>query len=102
REMRRVCRRVMPDTGSKAGSRHRPESITTRTPSMVRLVSAMGVANTTLRRPGGAGTLMVRGPWTVERYFRSDTSALDAEGWFDTGDIATLDENGFMRITDRT
>ena len=49
-----------------------------------------------------AGTLMVRGPWTVERYFRSDTSALDAEGWFDTGDIATLDENGFMRITDRT
>ena len=49
-----------------------------------------------------AGALMVRGPWTVERYFRSDTSALDAEGWFDTGDIATLDENGFMRITDRT
>jgi fatty-acyl-CoA synthase len=48
-----------------------------------------------------AGTLMVRGPWVVERYFRSETSALDADGWFDTGDIATLDENGFMRITDR-
>lgn len=49
-----------------------------------------------------AGTLMVRGPWVVERYFRSETSALDADGWFDTGDIATLDDHGFMRITDRT
>ncbi|WP_193074126.1 long-chain fatty acid--CoA ligase [Pseudomonas sp. FME51] len=49
-----------------------------------------------------AGILMVRGPWTVERYFRNEDSALDADGWFDTGDIATLDEHGFMRITDRT
>lgn len=49
-----------------------------------------------------AGVLMVRGPWTVDRYFRSDTGAVDKDGWFDTGDIATLDENGFMRITDRT
>lgn len=49
-----------------------------------------------------SGVLMVRGPWVVERYFNSDVSALDADGWFDTGDIATLDENGFMRITDRT
>lgn len=49
-----------------------------------------------------AGILMVRGPWTVERYFRNENSALDADGWFDTGDIATLDEHGFMRITDRT
>ena len=49
-----------------------------------------------------SGALLVRGPWTVERYFRSDTSALDADGWFDTGDIATLDPNGYMRITDRS
>ena len=49
-----------------------------------------------------SGALMVRGPWTVERYFRSETSALDEDGWFNTGDIATLDPNGFMRITDRS
>lgn len=49
-----------------------------------------------------SGALLVRGPWTVERYFRSETSALDADGWFDTGDIATLDPNGYMRITDRS
>jgi 3-(methylthio)propionyl---CoA ligase len=48
-----------------------------------------------------AGALLVRGPWVVERYFRAETSALDAEGWFDTGDISTIDSNGFMRITDR-
>ena len=48
------------------------------------------------------GQLLVRGPWTIERYFRSEKSALDADGWFDTGDIATLDGDGFMRITDRS
>ncbi|RAI64880.1 long-chain fatty acid--CoA ligase [Pseudomonas fluorescens] len=48
-----------------------------------------------------AGALQVRGPWTVERYFRSETSALDSDGWFDTGDIGTLDGNGFLRLTDR-
>ncbi len=48
-----------------------------------------------------AGALLVRGPWVLERYFRSDVSACDADGWFDTGDIATIDRFGFMRITDR-
>ena len=47
------------------------------------------------------GSLLVRGPWTIERYFGDDKSAVDADGWFDTGDIATLDADGFMRITDR-
>ena len=48
-----------------------------------------------------SGPLMVRGPWVLERYFRTDKSACDADGWFDTGDISTIDELGFMRITDR-
>lgn len=48
-----------------------------------------------------AGTVLVRGPWVLERYYKQEQSALDAEGWFDTGDIATIDVNGFMRITDR-
>ncbi|MDP3176058.1 MAG: long-chain fatty acid--CoA ligase [Phenylobacterium sp.] len=47
------------------------------------------------------GALMVRGPWTLERYYRHPQSAVDDDGWFDTGDVATLDELGFMRITDR-
>jgi fatty-acyl-CoA synthase len=48
-----------------------------------------------------SGALLVRGPWCVKRYFRSEEDATDAEGWFDTGDIATIDKFGFMRITDR-
>ena len=48
-----------------------------------------------------AGAVMVRGPWVLERYYRQETTALDEDGWFDTGDIATIDANGFMRITDR-
>jgi len=48
------------------------------------------------------GTLQVRGPWTVQRYFRREQDATSDDSWFDTGDIATIDENGFMRITDRS
>ncbi|WDI31921.1 long-chain fatty acid--CoA ligase [Hyphococcus flavus] len=49
-----------------------------------------------------SGALLVRGPWTIERYYRAEKSALDADGWFDTGDIATIDSQGFLRITDRS
>jgi fatty-acyl-CoA synthase len=48
-----------------------------------------------------SGALLVRGPWTIKRYFRAPADAVNSEGWFDTGDIATLDQFGFMRITDR-
>jgi fatty-acyl-CoA synthase len=47
------------------------------------------------------GALYVRGPWTLKRYYRANDSALDEDGWFDTGDVATIDENGYMQITDR-
>lgn len=49
------------------------------------------------------GRLMVRGPWIVESYFKGDGgNILDAEGWFDTGDVATIDEYGYMQIVDRS
>ncbi len=47
------------------------------------------------------GNLMVRGPWIVEHYFKDDTTALQ-NGWFATGDVATIDADGFMQITDRS
>ena len=47
------------------------------------------------------GRLLVKGPWVVRRYFRDDKDAVDADGWFDTGDIANIDEHGYMQITDR-
>jgi fatty-acyl-CoA synthase len=48
------------------------------------------------------GTLKVRGPWVVKNYFKNDNPLLDDKGWFDTGDVATIDPDGYMAITDRT
>jgi fatty-acyl-CoA synthase len=47
------------------------------------------------------GNLMVRGPWILEHYFREEKTAL-RNGWFATGDVATIDADGFMQITDRS
>ena len=49
-----------------------------------------------------AGALQVRGPWVSSAYFKQDgATAFTADGWFDTGDIATLDPQGYLRLTDR-
>jgi 3-(methylthio)propionyl---CoA ligase len=49
------------------------------------------------------GDLMVRGPWVCSAYFGdAPGSACDADGWFATGDVATIDPDGFMEITDRS
>ena len=48
-----------------------------------------------------SGELMVRGPWVVEQYIKGDKSPL-INGWFPTGDVAIIDSDGFMQITDRS
>ncbi len=47
------------------------------------------------------GHLMVRGPWILQRYFKAEQDAVDENGWFDTGDISVLDQDGYMTIKDR-
>jgi fatty-acyl-CoA synthase len=55
-----------------------------------------------LPRDGKAyGHLMVRGPAVAKAYFKNDEEILHKGGWFDTGDIATIDAMGYMTITDR-
>jgi len=56
-----------------------------------------------LPRDGKAfGRLKVRGPAVAKGYFRGEgMGSFDEEGWFDTGDVATLDADGYMTITDR-
>jgi fatty-acyl-CoA synthase len=49
-----------------------------------------------------SGRLQARGPWIVKRYFKADTDATDADGWFDTGDVGVLYPDGTMQITDRS
>jgi fatty-acyl-CoA synthase len=62
----------------------------------------LGRANEILPHDGEtAGRLLVRGPGVVARYYRAERDSLEDDGYFDTGDIATIDAFGFMRITDR-
>jgi 3-(methylthio)propionyl---CoA ligase len=48
------------------------------------------------------GDLLVRGPWICREYFRGEGGSPLRDGWFPTGDVATLDSDGYMQITDRS
>jgi 3-(methylthio)propionyl---CoA ligase len=48
-----------------------------------------------------SGALKVKGPWIMHTYFKSEESAVDNGGWFDTGDVATIHPDGCMQIVDR-
>ncbi|WP_373087530.1 3-(methylthio)propionyl-CoA ligase [Sneathiella sp.] len=60
--------------------------------------------NKELPRDGVAfGDLKVRGPWVTNGYFKGEGgNVLDKDGWFSTGDVGTLDPDGYMQITDRS
>lgn len=60
--------------------------------------------NNEMPRDGVAfGRLMVRGPWITSGYFKAEGGdVVGADGWFDTGDVATLDKDSYMQITDRS
>jgi len=47
------------------------------------------------------GDLLVKGPWIIREYFQGESDPL-VKGWFPTGDVATIDADGYMQITDRS
>ena len=50
-----------------------------------------------------SGDLLVRGPWIVSEYFKGEGGTiLDKDGYFATGDVGTIDADGFLQITDRS
>jgi 3-(methylthio)propionyl---CoA ligase len=49
-----------------------------------------------------SGELLVRGPWIISSYFKGEGGNPLVDGWFPTGDVATLDADGYMHITDRS
>ena len=57
-----------------------------------------------LPRDGKAsGDLLVRGPWVLSRYYKdAGGNPLTSDGWFPTGDVGTIDEDGYLQITDRS
>ena len=66
----------------------------------LRIVDAEG--NELPRDGKTEGELHIRGHWVVGTYFGQNRPATDADGWFDTGDVATIDPDGFMVIRDRS
>jgi fatty-acyl-CoA synthase len=89
---------LAPEFGlSKLGSSGRPPLFTE-----IRLIDGGGEV---VREPGAPGEVLVRGPNVMAGYWNrpEDTEAvIDAEGWFRTGDIAYLDDEGFLTICDRS
>jgi len=56
-----------------------------------------------LPRDGKAsGELLVKGPWIVSQYFKGEGGDPLVDGWFPTGDVSTVDTDGYMQITDRS
>jgi len=66
----------------------------------LKLTDADGV--TLAEQRGTIGHLKVKGPSVIDRYFNAGESALDAEGYFDTGDLATIDARGALTIRGRS
>ena len=48
------------------------------------------------------GNLLVKGHWVLQSYFKQEGGEVMQNGWFPTGDVATIDADGYMRITDRS
>jgi acyl-CoA synthetase (AMP-forming)/AMP-acid ligase II len=48
------------------------------------------------------GHLYVKGPWIISSYFKNEGGDVLQDGWFPTGDVATIDADGYMQITDRS
>ncbi|NMM39159.1 MAG: fatty-acid--CoA ligase [Glaciimonas sp.] len=48
------------------------------------------------------GNLLVKGPWVISSYFKNEGGNVLEDGWFPTGDVATIDADGYMQITDRS
>ena len=48
------------------------------------------------------GDLLVKGPWVIREYYKSESGSPLVDGWFPTGDVATIDADGYMQITDRS
>jgi len=72
-----------------------------RTPYLVEMKTVDDEGRELPRDGKSSGHLLVKGPCVSSGYFKLDEPVLTADGWFDTGDIATIDPLGYMQITDR-
>jgi fatty-acyl-CoA synthase len=97
-----VCRLLPKHDALPEQDRRRIQCTQGRAPFGVALKTT-GEDGRVLPRDGKtSGNLKVRGHWVTAGYYGDEGgAALDADGWFDTGDVATIDPDGYLHITDR-
>lgn len=98
-----VCTLSIPPRNAKEGDLRVKYLVTAGRPSMgveIRIVDDTGKA--LARGTENLGEIEVRGPWIANSYFKSRGSESFDNGWLKTGDMGTLDEEGYLRIVDRT
>lgn len=83
------------------GGRWSPAQASGRPPMGLDLKLTDAEGNTLPRQRGVIGHLKVKGPSVLDRYYKAETDALDDEGYFDTGDLASIDDAGNLTIRGR-
>ncbi|HJV00879.1 MAG TPA: 3-(methylthio)propionyl-CoA ligase [Burkholderiaceae bacterium] len=97
-----VCKLLPKHAALPLEARHKIQAKQGRTPFGVTMKITDDDGNTLPRDGKAFGHLLVKGPWVVSSYFRGEGGEqLDENGFFDTGDVATIDPDGYMHITDR-
>jgi fatty-acyl-CoA synthase len=68
----------------------------------LRIVSLDDMTTELPRDGETSGALQIRGPWVVKRYYKAEQDSINADGWFDTGDVGVIHPDGTLQLTDRT
>ncbi len=103
----------MSPLGTVCTLKNKHESLSEKDKMAVRLKQGRGIFGVDMKivDPDGKelawdgvafGDLLVKGPWIISDYFKGEGGSPLVDGWFPTGDVATIDADGYMQITDRS
>ncbi|HIQ35566.1 long-chain fatty acid--CoA ligase [Acinetobacter venetianus] len=67
----------------------------------IRITNEENATQTLLNDGSNIGYLQIQGHWVVEKYFKTESRLLTSDGWFDTGDMASIDNDGYLNLSDR-
>ena len=103
----------MSPLGTLNAGKHKHRSLPVEERDRIRLKQGRNICGVELKIVDGDGNalphdgqafgdLLVRGPWVTSGYYKAEGDDAFLDGWFRTGDVATIDPDGYMQITDRS